>query len=129
MGPNKAARIFAQRCPQPQTYRVTLYGSLAATGRGHLTDVAIRSVLEPLAPVEFVWKPTVFLPFHPNGMLFEGIRDGKVIELDHIQHRRRGARFGTHRGGAQTERLSENQNRRHIGMVRLDRLRLLGICR
>ena len=31
-------------------YRVTLYGSLAATGKGHLTDTAILSVLEPLAP-------------------------------------------------------------------------------
>ena len=80
MGPNKAAHLFAQRCGQVDAYRVTLYGSLAATGRGHLTDVAIRSVLEPLAPVEFVWKPSVFLPFHPNGMLFEAIRGGQVID-------------------------------------------------
>ena len=53
-------------------YRVTLYGSLAATGKGHLTDVAILSVLEPAAPTRIVWEPEVVLPFHPNGMLFEG---------------------------------------------------------
>lgn len=80
MGPNKAARQFAQRCSSVDSYRVTLYGSLAATGRGHMTDVAIKSVLEPLAPVEIVWKPTVFLPFHPNGMRFEGIRGGKTVD-------------------------------------------------
>ncbi len=35
-----------------------------------MTDVAICRVLEPLAPLEIVWQPTVFLPFHPNGMEF-----------------------------------------------------------
>ncbi|MCA8938510.1 MAG: L-serine ammonia-lyase, iron-sulfur-dependent, subunit alpha [Planctomycetes bacterium] len=51
-------------------FRVRLYGSLAATGRGHLTDVAI---LEAIAPKEcqFEWAATEFLPMHPNGMEFE----------------------------------------------------------
>ena len=80
MGPHKAARRFAERCPKVSSYRDTLYGSLAATGRGHMTDVAIRTVLEPIAPVEIVWRPTAFLPFHPNGMLFEGLLDGNVID-------------------------------------------------
>ncbi len=31
-------------------YKVTLYGSLAATGKGHMTDVAILLVLEPGRP-------------------------------------------------------------------------------
>ena len=38
MGPKRAAEQFLQRCPDAESYRVTLYGSLAATGRGHLTD-------------------------------------------------------------------------------------------
>ena len=38
---------------------MTLYGSLAATGKGHLTDVAILSVLEPIAPTQIVWEPKV----------------------------------------------------------------------
>ena len=66
MGPKCAAEEFAARCPQVDAYRVTLYGSLAATGKGHLTDVAIRSVLELIAPTEIVWKSDVTLPFHPN---------------------------------------------------------------
>ena len=59
---------------------MTLYGSLAATGKGHLTDVAILSVLEPIAPTQIVWEPKVVLPFHPNGMLFEGLKAGKVVD-------------------------------------------------
>ena len=70
MGPNKAAKDFALRHPDASSFEVTLYGSLAATGKGHLTDVAIQEVLEPIAPVSIVWKPEVFLPFHPNGMKF-----------------------------------------------------------
>ena len=80
MGPNRAAKIFAERCPDVDTYRVTLYGSLAATGEGHMTDKAIISVLEPIAKLELLWEPNTFLPFHPNGMLFEGIKDGKVVD-------------------------------------------------
>ena len=80
MGPKKAAERFAERCHDADAYRVTLYGSLAATGKGHLTDTAILSVLEPLAPTEIVWKPEVVLPFHPNGMLFEGLKAGNVTD-------------------------------------------------
>ncbi|HAX70498.1 MAG TPA: serine dehydratase, partial [Anaerolineae bacterium] len=40
MGPRRAAEIFRGRYPFAAAYRVKLYGSLAATGRGHLTDAA-----------------------------------------------------------------------------------------
>ena len=80
MGPNRAAKIFAERCPNVDLYKVTLYGSLAATGEGHMTDKAILEVLSPIAKVELIWEPTTFLPFHPNGMKFEGIKDDKSID-------------------------------------------------
>lgn len=70
MGPQQAAKLFAERNSDAKSFEVTLYGSLAATGKGHQTDVAIIDVLQPLAPVEIVWKPSEFLPFHPNGMRF-----------------------------------------------------------
>lgn len=57
MGPKKAAERFAERSRDVDSYRVTLYGSLAATGKGHLTDMAILSVLEPIAPTQIVRKP------------------------------------------------------------------------
>lgn len=71
MGPQRAARIFASKYGDAKSFRVTLYGSLAATGKGHMTDVAIIDVLKPIAPVEIIWQPTVFLDFHPNGMKYE----------------------------------------------------------
>ena len=81
MGPQKAAQIFASRNNGVSLFVVTLYGSLAATGRGHMTDVAIRDVLEPLAPVDILWEPSVFLPYHPNGMKFEA-RDAEGHTLN-----------------------------------------------
>lgn len=71
MGPMKAAAGFAEATPGAARYEVTLYGSLAATGKGHMTDSAILGVLEPLGPVELIWKPDEVLPFHTNGMRFK----------------------------------------------------------
>jgi len=70
MGPRKAAQIFLGRHPEAKAFQVTLYGSLAATGKGHMTNVAITETLQPKAPVEIIWEPKIFLPFHPNGMKF-----------------------------------------------------------
>jgi len=72
MGPKFAAEQFLIGHSQADSFRVTLYGSLAATGKGHLTDAAIIKTLYPY-PVEIVWETGVFLPFHPNGMKFEAI--------------------------------------------------------
>ncbi len=79
MGPKRAAERFADKNPDASRYVVTLYGSLAATGKGHMTDVAILNVLEPLAPTEIIWQPDVFLPFHPNGMRFEAIDSNGAV--------------------------------------------------
>ncbi len=80
MGPKRAAEQFAARGHNAEAFRVTLYGSLAATGKGHLTDVAIQSVLSHVAPTEIVWRADVVLPFHPNGLLFEALRGGEVVD-------------------------------------------------
>ena len=71
MGPRKAAELFLKRHPEAASFEVTLYGSLAATGKGHMTDVAILDTIQPYKPVDIVWEPQVFLPFHPNGMRFK----------------------------------------------------------
>lgn len=75
MGPQKAAQIFAAHHHDAKAFKATLYGSLAATGKGHMTDVAIEEVLKPIAPINIDWKPSVFLPFHPNGMTFSAFDD------------------------------------------------------
>jgi len=80
MGPRKAAQHFLQRHPEAATFRVSLFGSLAATGRGHLTDRALNQVFDPRS-MEIVWIPQEELPLHPNGMRFEAFDpSGKLLE-------------------------------------------------
>lgn len=75
MGPRRAAERFLAQYPQAARFQVTLYGSLAATGKGHLTDQAILAILGT-SRTEIRWEPTVFLPFHPNGMRFRALSEG-----------------------------------------------------
>ncbi|VVS91394.1 L-serine ammonia-lyase, iron-sulfur-dependent, subunit alpha [Desulfoluna spongiiphila] len=72
MGPRLAAEVFAGDHPEAASFRVTLFASLAATGKGHLTDVAVTEGLAP-GSVEIIWRPEELLPGHPNGMLFEAL--------------------------------------------------------
>lgn len=81
MGPRRAAEMFLARNENATSFKVTLYGSLAATGKGHLTDVAILDVLERHAPVDLVWEPKTVLPYHPNGMNYKAFdAEGNLLE-------------------------------------------------
>ena len=81
MGPRKAAQIYLSELPAGTSkVVVTLYGALAATGKGHLTDKAVLDVLTPSVPAEIAWEPDTVLPFHTNGIRFEAIgEDGKPL--------------------------------------------------
>ena len=72
MAPHRAAKLFSQEHPEAASIRVTLYGSLAATGRGHGTDKAIIDGAAPI-PVEIGWRADIVKPFHTNGMYFEAL--------------------------------------------------------
>ena len=65
MGPRNAATQFLARNSESVRFEVTLYGSLAATGKGHMTDQAIIEVLGKKRTT-IVWEPKQFLPFHPT---------------------------------------------------------------
>ena len=71
IGPNNAARQFKAKTVEAQSYRVSLYGSLSLTGKGHLTDKAMVSAFAPV-PCEIIWCNTE-LPYHPNGMKLEAL--------------------------------------------------------
>jgi L-serine dehydratase len=74
MGPRSAAERFANENMAASAFRVTLYGAVAATGRGHLTDKTIEAVFAARNKgVELVWEPHTFLPPHPNGLKFEAL--------------------------------------------------------
>lgn len=72
MAPSRASHEFLARYPDAARYRVTLFSSLAATGKGHLTDKAIEEAILP-KPLDIVWKEEESLSLHPNGMRFEAL--------------------------------------------------------
>ena len=75
IGPMRAAEMFVKQIAgmEVASFEVTLYGSLAATGKGHMTDVALLSVLNPLHPTTILFEPHKDLAFHTNGMLFRAL--------------------------------------------------------
>ena len=80
MGPSRAAKFFDEKYGESDHLRVTLYGSLALTGKGHGTDSAILKVVSHPERTEIVWRPDIALPKHPNGMLFEAMNGGETVE-------------------------------------------------
>lgn len=81
LAPSRAARRFLKATEKfpVDKYVVTLYGSLAATGKGHRTDAAIIAVLGD--SVEFVWRDDIEDPVHTNKMMFEAY-DAEDKKLD-----------------------------------------------
>ncbi len=72
MGPRNAAEHFLSLHPSSRQYEVSLYGSLASTGKGHLTDRAIREVFSSHAKeVEIYWYPDEEKASHPNTLVIK----------------------------------------------------------
>ena len=84
MGPRFAAEAFVRDLPAAaRRVRVTLYGSLAATGRGHMTDFAVQQPFGEM-PVELVWRPEELLPRHPNGLRLEALGEQDEVLLERV---------------------------------------------
>ena len=81
MGPRTAAEMFISSHPEARKVKAELFGSLAATGKGHLTDKAIREVLASAGiEAEIFWHPDVEKPFHPNALTLTEISPSEVSE-------------------------------------------------
>ena len=83
MGPKRAAEWFKKKYNEADKFVVYLYGSLAFTGQGHLTDKIIEEVLKPVETniifdTEFVCKK------HPNTMDFVAFKDGQEIGKERV---------------------------------------------
>ena len=81
MGPQRAAERFKNENPNAESFRAILYGSLAATGKGHLTDYIIEKTIAP-KKVEIVWEEDIIKDFHPNGMKFEALDKDKNVTAE-----------------------------------------------
>ena len=84
MGPAKAAQLFKSLYPSADAFRVDLFGSLSATGKGHKTDVAIADELSPVpCEVRFAEMPQTPLE-HENTMDFYALQNGAQIGFARI---------------------------------------------
>ena len=77
IGPERACRIFLQRHPEADAFKVFLYGSLACTGKGHGTDEVIKKTFAPLS-VEIIFDTQKSDLPHPNTMDLYAYKAGKV---------------------------------------------------
>ncbi len=78
MGPSRAAIQFKGENPDADSYKVFLYGSLAATGIGHLTDKTILAELGA-DKTEVIFDLETKMDFHPNALKLEAFKNGKVL--------------------------------------------------
>ena len=83
MGPHAAAASFQAEHPEADAFRVILYGSLAKTGRGHLTDAAVAQAMAP-RPAQVIFDTeTAELP-HPNTMDLIALKGGGEIARQRV---------------------------------------------
>ncbi|NCC54571.1 MAG: L-serine ammonia-lyase [Erysipelotrichia bacterium] len=74
LGPQKACLKFKEAYACATNYQAHLYGSLALTGKGHLTDYIIKKTLAPTScEVHFHYETTTLE--HPNTMVLQAYND------------------------------------------------------
>ena len=78
MGPEYASHYFLSVAPDADNYKVILYGSLALTGKGHLTDVSVKDVFDE-RDVEIVFNTEEKNLPHENTMDFIAYKDGEIV--------------------------------------------------
>ena len=78
MGPKKAALLLKEQYPDADLYKIILYGSLAFTGKGHLTDKIIDEALKP-SNVEIIFNKEEKELKHPNTMDLIAFKEGKEL--------------------------------------------------
>ena len=77
MGPSKAATVMMERFPKANNFKVVLYGSLALTGKGHLTDKIIIDTFGEFK-TEIVFD---YLPNEHKNTLKDKLIGEKVLQI------------------------------------------------
>ena len=76
LGPKIAAEYVLNKYSDADYYEVTLYGSLALTGKGHLTDYIIYETLKDKCKVIFDYS---FDSEHPNTLIFKVYKNKELV--------------------------------------------------
>ena len=83
MGPKRAAEWFKNKNKEADKFNVYLYGSLAWTGEGHLTNKIIEEVLKPVE-TNIIFDMDFECKVHPNTMDLVAFKDGKEIDRQRV---------------------------------------------
>lgn len=78
MGPSIASKKFKEKYPNATSYECILYGSLALTGRGHLTDYIIRKTFSP-SEIKITFDYDTLFDYHPNAMKLIAYKENQVL--------------------------------------------------
>lgn len=78
LGPQRAAKLFKEANPQAKRYQADLFGSLALTGKGHMSDMIIEQTFAPI-PCEIHFKSGDNLK-HPNTLVLSAYDDEKLLD-------------------------------------------------
>ncbi len=78
MGPSKASKLFLKEFPDADEYKVYLYGSLAKTGKGHMTDVIIKQEFAG-HDIEVIFDPLKRGLPHANTMEMFAFKENEQI--------------------------------------------------
>lgn len=76
IGPQRSVERVKKKFPEASSFIVELWGSLAATGKGHFTDWIITETFKPIE-VEIKWMPDFVHELHTNGMKFIALNEKK----------------------------------------------------
>ena len=78
MGPKRAAEWFKDKNPEANRFDIYLYGSLAFTGKGHLTDKIIKETLNPIK-TNIIFDTKFVCDKHPNTIDLIAYKDDQKI--------------------------------------------------
>lgn len=83
MGPEFACKRFLLETPEADSYEVVLYGSLALTGKGHQTDVAIKETIGE-DRVNIIFNSEAKDLPHANTMDLIALKNGEIIKKSRV---------------------------------------------
>ncbi len=83
MGPETACKYLKEIYPDMDGYKVVLYGSLARTGKGHMTDKVIEQTFDGYYGEVVFDTETTDIP-HPNTFDMFAYKNGKTIGKERV---------------------------------------------
>lgn len=79
MGPKRGVQLFQKEYPEADKFKIVLYGSLALTGKGHLTDYIIKETLKGYE-TEIIFDMKTKCEVHPNTFDISAYQGDKQLD-------------------------------------------------